>query len=354
VTPPRYSAEEREVDAVGDDLIRLWSGNLESMGADAPAKLDWYYRSSPYGRGRAVVLRAHGGAGDAVVGCQGIGFRRVRCDGRALRAALIADLAVERPHRGLFPALALVRRTREVAADAADFQYGFPNQLAVGPFRRSGYRDLGTMVRYARVLRHAPYLGRAIRARSLARAGGAVLDAVDGALRAVPRLAAAIRYRLDAAAAPDGRFDALFEEACRGHRVIGERGSDFLRWRFFGGRGAAELETLVRRGDGALRAYAVVRRQGDAAHLADFLAASEAELEALLRMLLAALRVRGCSSVSVRFLGTWRVVRLLERLRFRRREATRTVVFDAADPAVAALLGEAEGLYLTDADEDDG
>lgn len=353
MTPTRYEADESDPDAVADDLLRLWAANLRSMGGGGPSKLDWYYREAPTGRGRAIVLRAHDEHGESVVGCQGLGFRRVLCGGRAVQAALLADLAVDERHRTLFPALALVRRARAVAAGAADFQYGFPNQAAVGLFRRLAFHPLGSMARHARVLRFSPYLAPLVRVPLVAKVGGAVLDAGDAALRALPRLRAALRFRVAFLGAPDPRFDALFDEARRHYGVIADRGRDFLRWRFFAGRTPAELATLVRRKDGALRAYAVVMRRGDAAHLSDFLAGSEPELETLLTLLSPLLRARGFSSVSARFLGTARIPRLLERCRFRRRDADRTVVLAPGREPLSAALTDVESFYLTDADEDE-
>lgn len=348
-----YAAGESDVDSVADDLVRLWTGNLHTMGVTAPAKLDWYYRAAPTGPGRAVVLRARDGSGEKIVGCQGIGFRRMlRGDGE-LRAALLADLAVDADHRTHFPALMLVRQARAVAAVAADLQYGFPNQGAVGLFKGLGYHALGEIARYVRVLRFSPYLAPVVRMPLLARIGGAALDAGGAALRAVPRLRAAARFRLAFAREPDARLDTLFDEARRQHGVIGDRGRDFLRWRFFTRPGGGELATLVRRRDGALRAYAVVTMRGGAAHLSDFLAASELELEALLALLLPVLRARGCSSASARFLGTARITRVLQRLGFRRRNADRTVVVAAGREPLAAELADVESFYLTDADEDD-
>ncbi|HEY6006035.1 MAG TPA: hypothetical protein VIV57_24355 [Anaeromyxobacter sp.] len=353
MTSTVYAADESDLDSVADDLVRLWSENLRSMGAGAPAKLHWYYRTAPTGPGRAIVLRARSERGDAIVGCQGIGFRRMMRGDAALRVALLADLSVDKHHRTHFPALTLVRQARAVAAGASDFQYAFPNRAAVGLFRRLGYHALGDMVRHARVLRFSPYLARRVRVPLLARIGGAALDAADAALQALPRLRAGARFRLAFPSEPDARLDALFDEARRHHGVIGDRGRDFLRWRFFTRAGGAELATLLRRGDGALRAYAVVVRQGDAAQLSDFLGASEPELEALLALLLPALRRRGCSSASVRFLGTARIPRLLVRLRFRRRGADRTIVLAEGREALSPDLTDVESFYLTDADEDE-
>ncbi len=348
----RYTADEGDVASVADDLVRLWSENLRSVEGDPRAKLDWYYRRSPAGSGRAIVLRAHSDEGTSIIGCQGIGFRRVWCGDRELRAALLADLAVERRHRTLFPALTLARRTHDIAAESGEFQYGFPNHLAIELFKRLGYHVLGNMGRYARVLHLSPYFAQRFPVPVLSRGAGAVLDVVGMTLQVLPRVRAATRYRLSSLPGPDQRFDALFEEARGQYQVIAERGRDFLRWRFFVTRGGAELFTLLRRDDDALRAYAVVRQEGETVHISDFLAASESELEALFALLPPRLRARGCSSVSVRFLGDARIPRLLARCWFRKRDADRAVVLDCGEPVLAAALKDVQRFYLTDADED--
>lgn len=352
-TDKRYVAEERDVDHAAADLVRLWGNSLASAGGDLHAKLDWFYRAAPAGPARAVLLTAIDGDDGTVVGCEGIGFRRVWLGDRVLRAALLADLAVDPGHRTLLPALMLVRKTRETAASSAEFQYGFPNRKALGVFQRIGYRPLGTMARNVRVLRFGPYLARRVRLPLLSTLGGAVLDVAGAMLRALPLLRASAGFRLAFPSGPDERFDALFDVARTRYGVIADRGRDFLRWRFFAGQGRAELATLERRGDRALRAYAVVTRRDGVAHLSDFLAASDPELEALFALLAPVLRDRGCVSASVRFLGTARVRSLLERSGFRLRGADRTVVIDAGgDPALAAMIADVENHYLTDADED--
>ena len=352
-TDKRYVAEERDVDHAAADMVRLWGNSLASAGGDLHAKLDWFYRSAPTGPARAMLLTVFDGGEGTVVGCEGIGFRRVWMGDRVLRAALLADLAIDPGHRTLLPALMLVRKTRETAASSAEFQYGFPNRKALGVFQRNGYRPLGTMARSVRVLRFGPYLARRIRFPLLSNLGGAVLDGAGAILRALPRLRASAGFRLAFPSGPDERFDSLFDVARTRYGVIAERGRDFLRWRFLAGQGGAELATLERRGDGALRAYAVVTRRDGVAHLSDFLAASDPELEALLALLVPMLRAQGCASASVRFLGTARVRQLLERSGFRLRDADRTVVIDAGgDPALAAVIADVENHYLTDADED--
>lgn len=350
----RYTVEERELERAGPDALRIWGESLESMGDGGRSKLDWFYEGAPAGRGRLLLLGADGAA--APVGCIGIGFRRVARAGARVQAALLADLAVEAAHRTLFPAVALVRRAREVAATSAALQYGFPNQAAEGVFRRVGYHLVGRMARYVRVLRFSEHVSRRIPlapVAPLARAAGAVLDVADALRAAPPRLRAAAHYRLDFATGPDARLDALFEEAQRGVRAMGERGAEAIRWRFFERRPGAELALLVRRADGVVRGYAVIVRRGEVASLADFLAATEDDLDALIALLVPTLRARGYASASLRFLGPASIAAVLVRRGFVLREATRAVMAAAGSAPLPPEQRDPEGWYLTDADEDE-
>jgi len=351
--PPRYLAEEGDVDALASTMTRLWAENLGSAAGDLDEKLDWYYRRAPTGPGRVVALRLRAGDGGAgpgeVVGCLGIGARRVYTGGTVERAALLADLVVDRPHRTLLPAMMLARGARAFAARGTDFQYGFPNQSAVGLFERIGYERLGNMARYVRVLRFAPYVARRLAHPSLARLAGAALDVAARVLDVPSWFRAAGGYRLDWPEAPDASFDRLFATARGQYPMIADRGREFLAWRFFSRLAdRPRLCTLRRRLDGELGAYAVIHRVGDVAHLADFLASSAATQIALVRAVLPVLAAEGCTSVSVRYLGPSIVADVLGRCGFRLRDATRAVVFTAADGRPAPR-GD---FYLTDADED--
>src|SRR5690349_14025883 len=85
-------------------LTSLWRQNLPVAGA-LDDKLRWFYCEGPHGAGSAFVVTTP----EASFGCAGIGVRRLGHNGLPLRAALFADLAVERSHRSGLPALALLR-----------------------------------------------------------------------------------------------------------------------------------------------------------------------------------------------------------------------------------------------------
>jgi hypothetical protein len=371
---PGYRVERRAPEAAYDDLARIWGANLQ-LEATAAEKFAWMYRDAP-DRPEAVFL-LHAGDGDAgalAIGTAGVGIRRLAVGDRELRAGLLGDLAVDREHRSVMPALTLVREVKAWALGALDVAYGFPNKLAEGVFKRVGYKSLGTITRYARVLRHARYLddvgdpelarlpaaARPVAKATLARPALAsvIAHGIDAAViaRGGARLARAMsRLRLAWPAQLDDRLDALWAAARGDYAVVAPRTAQFLTWRFFRGPHSAMRSLALavdRRGEP--RAYAVIERTGDTAHLRD-LFGHRADVADLLDRLVPALYRRGAASMSIRYLGAPWLVDVLAARGFAPRDSSRMIAYGVAertDPAVAAQLADPAAWHLTDADED--
>lgn len=335
-----YSVSETDVHDSSAVLHRLWADNLDVRGG-LDAKLRWFYCDGPHGPGRALVLRAH----DAAVGCAGVGVRTLVHRGAARRAALFADLAIDRPHRSGLPALTLLRSIRAEVARDFDLGYGFPNRKAIAVYRRAGFIELGGMDRYVRVLRSRRYLAAA----PWLRVPAAVADRALAAAERVHELRAR-RFALDWPARFDARFDRLWQAVRTGDRIACERSAAFLGWRF--AHDQHRIAAVVRRDTGALAAYGVLRpAEHGLIELVDLLGAGARELDAAIALIVPAARRLGFAAIGFRFLGDPRVVRVLRAHGFVRRGEPRSIVVaPGRDPALAAL--PAAAWYLTDLDED--
>ncbi len=383
MTTPRPTYRvERVAPADGrDDLLRLWSDNLHVEGG-VEAKFDWLYRDAPLVPDDVFFLRTGDGA---VVGTAGVGLRRFQLGAgsgssgggdpaRDAIAGLLADLAVDKAHRSVGPALALVREVKAFALGRHELAYGFPNALAEGVFKRVGYHPLGNITRWARVLRHADYAGR-VRELELSRVppaarellyraaeqpwfatlAGAAVDLAQLARRSPAALEAARRLRVEARPALDGGgIDALWARARVEYGVVAHRTASVLSWRFptaatrtwYGGHA---------RGPGGLRAYAVVERSDDgSAHIRD-LFGHRPDVLALLELLPALLYRTGATSLSMRYLGAPWLSEALAARGFSTRQARRLIVVGTSEtlpPETAALVRTPDAWHLTDFDED--
>lgn len=366
-----YSVSRLPPEDARVELSRLWDGNLTIEGG-VDRKFAWLYREAPERAENVFLLAAERDGARSWVGTAGVGVRRVWANGRELRAGLLADLAVDKDHRTVMPALALVRAVRAWALGELDVAYGFPNKHAEGVFGRVGYKPLGRMGRWARVLRHAGYMAR-VKDLDLPRVPAPIRKVVDRAA-GVPVIAslagravdtarlvkvtgaavqAALRLELKWHDRADDRIDALWASARGDYDAIGVRSTKLLRWRFPVAP-HVQLALASRRSDGAPRAYAVIELIDGAAHIRDIFG-HRADLGAMLDLLVPALYARGASIVSMRYLGPRWLVDTLESRGFVERVSGRLVavgVRDGLDDATRAMLTSAEHWFVTDTDED--
>jgi hypothetical protein len=332
-------------------LARLWRDNLPVRG-DPAAEVDWKYLAAPAGRGEALVLTEDGGP---PVGCAGITVRSLEHRGVPLRAALLADLAIDKPHRTAGPALVLMRASKAHTDRAYDLVYGYPNTHAVGICRRVGYIELGQTPRYVRVLRHGGYLARRYKSPIAGRLAGAMVDAAALGIRLTRAIRAARSVELVWLDDVDERFDRLWTETSGAWNMACRRDAAMLRWRFLRSPdGQSRVAALVERNGGALRAYAIVGGgRGDLAHVHDMFGTIDA-LGDLLLLLVPSLTARGHTAVSIRFLGDPRIPQLLAEHNFAKRDAQRCVIVSAGAscPIDPAVVRDPASWFLTDLDED--
>lgn len=369
-----YTVERHAPAQVRDELGRLWGENLTIPGGAAgiDRKFEWLYVDAPERPDGVWLLAADEGGARRWVGTAGVGLRRVRAGGRELRAAVLADLAVDRDHRTVMPALALVRGVKAWALEHCDLAYGFPNAHAEGVFKRVGYQPLGTIARWARVLRHAGYVprvkeaslprvpaavkrvvDRAADVRPLAAVAGGAVDLVRLAALAPSAVQAARRVKLTWVPVPDERFDAVWETARHEYDVVGVRSSRFLRWRFPASE-KLSLALATALDGGAPVAYAVIELDGELAIVRDLFGTRDGVL-ALLDLLVPAIYPRGAATLSMRYLGAPWLTEALAARGWVERQNDRLItvgVAERVDAETRAALTTAARWHLTDADED--
>jgi hypothetical protein len=378
-TKPTYRVARVAPAEVRADLSRLWRANLATVGS-VEHKFNWLYRNAPDRAGSVFMLAADDEEASRWVGTAGVLVRRIAVGGRELRGGLLADLAVDKDHRTVMPALALVRGTRQwvFGEGRFDLAYGFPNQHAQGVFQRAGYTPLGTLRRWARVLRHASYaprlkslglpripplvrrvLDRAVDSPALTGFVGAAIDAVQLARTTPAAARALVEVRLDWLPEADGRIDEVWERARDAYGVVAVRSARFLRWRYPGLErddqpGWIEYGYATRRDSGAAVAYIVVEHSEGGAFVHDLFGTHEG-VGALLDQLLHVAYARGAALVSMRYLGAPWLSEALEARGWSPRESLRMItigVGDHVEPALRETLTTAARWHLTDADED--
>ncbi|HEY8682566.1 MAG TPA: hypothetical protein VIM06_05290, partial [Rhodanobacter sp.] len=264
---PAYLA--RVGDAAGDraTVLSIWQGVLGEEKRRHAAKYDWFYLGCPWGEPLLELLQHTQTA--TCVATAAAGSRRMLWRGRAIRAGVLADMAVSTRHRTLGPALTLQSGLMAAASGRFDLLYGFPNPKATAVAQRAGYPVIGQLRRYTCVLRHGGYFAR-LMPRILAQVLGWMFDAFRDGQRAVhasahPRMTATWH---DAA---DSRMDELWQSSPHGNGLIAVRDAAMLRWRF---DQLPEIRTrylyLSESGTDSLQAWFACQTDGTSLHVRDF------------------------------------------------------------------------------------
>jgi len=286
-----YRVEDGDLARDGDAAIAVWRASLGNSEGRA-AKFEWFYRAAPSGA-YLQVLRA--GPERTVVGTAGVGWRRMRRDGRELRGGLLADMAVLPGHRMLGPAMQLQRAASDRALASGDFVYGFPNANAVPVVKRLGYAHVGDMVLYVRALRHAPYLQRHLPG-PLARIAGAALDVAIAAgdwLRSAPRGRLQAEWRRTP-------LDLVHPRWSQPGMLEGIHDRAQLEWRFaHSPLDAFRFLYLRRRPDAPVAAWFACQRDGDVLRICDFGFDPSAAVAQCIAALARVAADDGCTSLAV-------------------------------------------------------
>jgi hypothetical protein len=327
-------------------VLDVWRGMVASQ---PEAKYEWFYQRHPY-RSPTLLILTHG-CDNVCIGVAGLGTRKVCVQGFDATAGVLVDLMVQREHRTLYPALLLQKKIQATALGQHRIVYGFPNRNAAPIVRRLGYIKVGDLVRYSKVLRHAPFLERRGVAGHPSKALGAVADLVT-LLYFRPYRAPRTSCRVSWESTVDARFDALWQRARSFDGLIGVRDAQFLSWRFLSQPGHRYLIFVMGAQDSVeIVAYAVCEDKGNSLHVRDFLVdpACTGGVRLLFHLLSNEARAKGYENLSFAFLGPARVREELVAAGFMPRETQPLyATFNAQDEARLHKLE----WYATNADED--
>lgn len=305
------------------------------------------------------------------VGTAGVTGRPIFVNGKVYRAALLGDFCVDKAHRTLQPAVQLQREVRSYVQLHYDVCYAFPNKRSMPVHLRVGYRRLGERKRFVRMLQIQPHLERVGIPRYLAFGLASMIQSIAAMYDVSKTCTVKSKYALEWLADVDARFDDLWERSKTLSPVLGVRAAIWLRWRFLQKPDEpCHVVALVHPKTRTLLAYAMLSFAdegafGRVASLRDLFGESPKAVDALISLLIPALRTKRIASISMHVAGDRWLPRLLFRHGFFERTGDRTsVIVGIKDeqtpretaPGQEALLNDAvskiENWFLTDFDED--
>lgn len=346
----RYSIEAAAPATAADDVIRL-GRHLPDYSVGRFEKL---YLRNPLGAVRLYLVRDEDGA---PVGMGAVFPARLVVDGETVAGGIAGDFSIEPEHRGFGPAIQLARTRLNAAASTMPFVYSTPNEASRRIVERVGYRDLGPLTQFVKLLSVEIAVAHLTRRARLARV---VARLADPALR----LASRERWHrrpphLGASypAAFDGRFEPLLETGHARSAVSGERTVEALNWKFELPRDPAltsGYSLLAISASDEIVAYAVSSVRNNIRHVADIGFTRRDALGTLLAELALDARRERLDGIAVRYFGPEGT--LTASLRsfgfFARKDTLRLMVHADPETSIGALLLDASQWTFFAADMD--
>jgi hypothetical protein len=222
---PEYAVVSAHLEKDRQVIIDLWRRNLADTN-HLEEKYDWHFLNNPFGRGQIWLLKADG----QPIGTTSLGMRLLKLGNSVTTAGVACDLAVNKEHRFLQPALMLQRALVASANPGVQILYGVPNPGGASVMKYVGYRQFCSVHRYAKVLRPSHYLLRSPKLKVMAPFIGSIVDQGFLVLQSFGRRKE--RKVAQVLAGFDERFDELWNGLRRDASTLTVRNRRFLKWRY--------------------------------------------------------------------------------------------------------------------------
>jgi len=334
-----------------EDILTFWKTNFPRW---PQRKYTWFYKNNPYGPATCFILKQQ--KQNMVIGSTALFPRRVFIRGQYVMGGITGDFAIDKKHRILGPALKLQKTLIPAFEDDQyDFLYGYPNVHSQPVQKRAGFRILGSAVRMVKILKSYHYLIRFVKVPLLAKLLSVPVDAILNVFAKEHRYRISKDLQAETIKTFDNRFDKLWNKTVHNFSFIGERTSQFLKWRFVEcPYNKYNIFTLKKKENDELLGYVVYYLAWNDAHIADFLAVDNTKmLDILLASFLKFSRRSGYQTVSIVYFGNKLFMRKFEEFNFSRRADERNiVVYVNSSASFADYVMDPNKWYFLEADND--
>ena len=343
-----------EFDGDQKKIASLWE---EAMGSHIKQRFDWLYHT-PSSTPPVTVLLTDAESGQ-IVGCGSILKKKLLLNGKSFTVGVCIDFFVKAKHRTLGPAVMIQRRiTKLLQTSPIDFLFAFPNQMALASFLRAGYRKLGTVETYVKLIRMEGKLTKILKFGILSRIAAFPLDALHRFYDAVRRLSYRNRYAAEIQQQPDDRFEELVHHARRQHPILFEKNKSAFTWRYTDMPGFDHrIFALTDNHTGELAGCLAFSIENRVALIKDIiLRDTDVHLNPLMLHFFSAIRKgKNVDSIMICYIGDKRFLKQLEQLLFVRRTTDRHCLIhfhkDISDD-VKQTIGSPENWFLFEGDMD--
>lgn len=346
-----YSIIKADIAEDEHRIKRFWLDNFEGW---PEGKYDVFYRDNPFGQALCWLIQDDD-TGTAI-GASAAFPKKMRLNSQDITAGIAGDLAVLKEHRKLGAATdiqkVLVDKYRELGLD---FLYATPNIISEKVALKSGYKLVGRTVRLIKILKSYYLLKRYLKIGILARIAAFFVDLFFTLKSPESQYINTGKYRFEIVKKYDKRFDELWQRAFGQYKLVGERSSVALNWRF----GDCPYKdyyafALIDKQTNTIEGYIVYQIVKKNVQVVDCFANDlEHTLDPLLSEFIHYFRKQAVNTITFYYFGNSRVVDKVKAYDFITRPDNRSIVVEISkDLPYHSLVMEKENWHYLDGDND--
>ncbi|RJP77249.1 MAG: hypothetical protein C4522_15970 [Desulfobacteraceae bacterium] len=309
-----------EFDKVKDKnrIIPIWK---EAMGSHLDRRYEWIYNTLPLTRPTTVLLKNI--ESNRIVGCGSILQKIFFIDNKPFTVGICVDFFVNAEHRTLGPAVMIQRWiTSLLQAYPIDFLFAFPNQMALSAFIRVGYKKLGTVETFVKLLKAEEKLKQYVKYSFLSKIIAFPVNKIEWIVDYFRLLAVGKKYTAEICHEPDDRFNTLISSTINRSPIFLEKNREILKWRFSDTPGTDnKFFCLTDISTGKLAGYLVYSIENRVAYIQDLLLQDmDADLKPLILFFSKEMRKEeNVNSIRICYIGNSHILKNLKELFFVKR-----------------------------------
>ncbi|MCK5267144.1 MAG: GNAT family N-acetyltransferase [Spirochaetes bacterium] len=344
----KYSIIEAHIEKDRDNIVAIKRRNLKNS---SDSTFIWKYKDNACGN--VYNLLAKDDNGNAV-GMTSLFPRRFYLNGQAVSAAVAGDFAVDKKHRAFGPALNLQKTSLSNMKNCGfSFIYALPNKFSAPVMLRAGYIEIGKMQRFVRLLKAKNSLKKYIKNFLLLNLTSMIIDSLLKLFSKENRYRKYSHLKVEHLGFFDERIDCLWGEVFRNFKIVGERTSVFLNWRYQQSSTDSYKIFTVEKNDKKIIGYVVYYIANDVFYIVDMLSADiEKSTDILIGKFIIYAQKKAAHAISIVYFGNVQVERKLKEFGFFSRHDERKVLFNGKEWLNNVNLKSENNWYLLGGDED--
>ncbi len=334
-----------------EKVVSFWKTNFDNWPED---KIHWFYEKNP--EGEAICWKLEDDVLKMIIGTLVIFPRKFYINGDYTNAAITGDFGVDKKHRLLLPALKLQKACINYQKETQfDFLYGFPNKKSLPVQLRSGFTNIGEVVRLTKIYDFQFHISNYVKNKKLTFLISKLVNPASRLFTKETYSTFDRGYQSEETTRFDERFDELWKNSKKDIPVVGERSSKYLNWRYSDcPYRNYKIFVVKQKKSPNIIGFVVFLLRDDDLYIYDIFARdTEKKYEIVLSKFLRHVRKLNIVTIFMLYFGSEKIIKIFKKYMFMKRRTSRNFVIHT-NPGIEheVMISKKENWYFCEGDKD--